>query len=190
MARVRARQASGDERRPTYRRCSCRPHVVATRAVSLSPPDPSRFTDATAAERRYVGRMGEFGVRVHNVTFPISHHKLIDGFGELAASSVYLPFETFCGICDAPFVVHPRIQKYMLEVRQIPVKMLRRGAVFCLACRRRRSRLNWLRHHDRWRSTPGGADERDRLRSEENSALAQSRRLYETAPWPYPLSEA
>ena len=126
----------------------------------------------------------------HNVTFLINHHKLIDGFGELDGAHTYVPFETFCGICDAPFVLHPRIQKYMLEVRQIPVKMLQRGAVFCLSCRRRRSRLNWLHRHDRWREAPGGAEERDRLRSEEYKARALSKRLYETAVWPYPQPKA
>jgi hypothetical protein len=128
-------------------------------------------------------------VRDQKVTFAINHHKLIDGFGELNGSRVYVPFATFCAICDAPFVLHPRIQKYMLEVRQIPVKMLRRGAVFCLECRRRRSRINWLHRHDRWRSITGGGEERDRLRTAESNALAHSRRLYASAVWPYPLAE-
>jgi hypothetical protein len=127
-------------------------------------------------------------VRDHNVTFLISHHKLIDGFGELSSSSVYGPYETFCGICDARCVLQPRIQKYMLEIQRVPVKMLRRGAVFCLHCRKRRSRLNWLHHHDRWRNVPNGAEERDRLRAEERDAMALSKRRYENATWPYPES--
>lgn len=115
----------------------------------------------------------------------IDHAKLIDGFGELTSSPVYVPLETFCGICDAPFVLAPRVQKYMLEVRQIPVKMLQRGAVFCVACRRRRSRINWLHSHDRFRTVDGGAEELARLRSDENQAQLYSKRRYQTALWPY-----
>lgn len=115
----------------------------------------------------------------------IEHAKLVDGFGQLTLSPVYVPFETFCGICDAPFVLAPRVQKYMLEVRQIPVKMLARGAVFCVECRRRRSRINWLHSHDRWRSVPNGAEELQRLRSEEHDAHSRSKLRYQTAIWPY-----
>lgn len=124
-----------------------------------------------------------------NVTFLISHQSIVDGFGELAASRVYVPLETFCGVCDVPIVLLPEDQKHLLEVRRIPVKMLRRGAARCVPCRQRRSRLDWLRQHDRWRSVPGGAEERDLLDSQESEARAKSKRRYELATWPYPRPE-
>jgi hypothetical protein len=63
----------------------------------------------------------------------IEHDKLIDGFAELTKHRHYLSFETFCGICDTPVTVSPKTQKYMLEVKAIPVKMLRRGPFIALS---------------------------------------------------------
>jgi hypothetical protein len=99
----------------------------------------------------------------------IDHTKLIDGFEELTKHRYYLPFQTFCGICDRLFELSPRVQKYMLEVRGIPVKMLQRGAVYCVKCRRRRSRINYLKSGDKWRAAPGGKEEmNDLIREERN----------------------
>lgn len=121
------------------------------------------------------------------VLYPICHAQLIDGFGELKSHSRYLAFETFCAICDEPFTLHPGAQKYLLEVKQIPVKMLRRGAVFCVRCRKRRTRINWLHHHDRWRTVLNGAEERARLREEERQLAETSRQRYVGAIWPYAM---
>lgn len=115
----------------------------------------------------------------------IEHNKLIDGFAELTKHRCYLSFDTFCGICDAAVTVSPRTQKYMLEVKSIPVKMLRRGAVYCVKCRQRRSRINWLKRGDRWRAERNGKEELKDLLSEEQNLKNRSKRLYENAQWPY-----
>jgi hypothetical protein len=125
-----------------------------------------------------------------NVIYLITHSRLIDGFGELSAARYYVPYETSCGICDAPFTVHPRIQKYILEIRQVPVKVFRDGGVFCVPCRKRRSRITWLHRHDRWRTVPDGAAERERLRQEEYELKRRSHIGRRDALWPYPYLSA
>lgn len=115
----------------------------------------------------------------------IDHARIVDGFGEMRAHSVYRPLRTYCGVCDSQVELSPATQKYMLEVVGVPVKMLRRGAVFCVPCRKRRSRITWLESGDRWRGCPEWQSELRLLRSEERTLKAQSERRYETAPWPY-----
>jgi len=115
----------------------------------------------------------------------IEHGKVIDGFAELEKHSHYIAFDTFCGICDAPVSVSPELQKYLLEAKAIPVKMLRRGAVYCDKCRQRRSRINLLRSGDKWRMVQNGKDELEDLLAEERNLKSRSNHLYEGAMWPY-----
>ena len=116
---------------------------------------------------------------------PIDHHRIVDGVGQLDGCVSYVPFDTYCGICDESCHVAPRMQKYILEENGVPVKSLQRGAVFCERCRARRARIHALRRGDGWRRVPGGAEEVERLEREERDARAESRRRFEGAPWPY-----
>src|SRR4051812_8228144 len=115
----------------------------------------------------------------------IEHAKLTDGFGELTTHRIYRPLSTFCGVCDTPIVVSPLEQKYLLEIKGVPVKRLRAGAAFCQPCAARRSRINYLARGERWRQEPNGASELAALRSEESEAQAQSRQRFRQAEWPY-----
>ncbi len=115
----------------------------------------------------------------------IDHLRVTDGFGQLDGHLYYRPLRTYCGICDTPFTLMPRVQKYMLEVKGIPVKMLKSGAVYCVECRRRRSRINWLKSGDRWRSEPYGQEALRHLQDEEQKLEARSQHRYKDAPWPY-----
>ena len=115
----------------------------------------------------------------------IDHARLSDGFGELTRHRTYRPLATFCGVCDAPIVVSPREQKYLLEVKGVPVKRLRAGAAFCQPCAARRSRINHLARREQWKQEPGGASELATLRADERRAESQSRRRFQQAEWPY-----
>lgn len=64
----------------------------------------------------------------------IDHGRIIDGFGELSEQVTYEAYEAQCGLCDARFVFSPQAQKYVHEVRGIPIKMARRGAAYCQRC--------------------------------------------------------
>lgn len=118
---------------------------------------------------------------------PIEHGKLIDSVGLLRGFRLYRPIKTFCGICDAPFTLSPAVQKYILEVNRVPVKMLQRGAIYCVACRRRRSRIKWRKRGDRWRTEPKRKEELDRLVAEEEELKRNSKCRYETAKWRFGL---
>ena len=115
----------------------------------------------------------------------IDHAKVMDGFGQLRGHEVYRPIATFCGICDEPIELSAREQKYLLEVKGVPVKFLRRGAAYCQRCTARRARINYLRRGDRWRQEPEAADELARLRAEERDHLGHSRQRFRGAEWPY-----
>ena len=116
---------------------------------------------------------------------PIDHTKVTDGFGQLRGHGVYVPFATYCGICDDPVVLSPREQKYLLEVKGVPVKFLQRGAAYCQRCAKRRARINFLARGDRWRQEPDGAAELEGLRLEESTQQLHSRERYRKAEWPY-----
>lgn len=64
----------------------------------------------------------------------VDHGRIIDGFGELSEQATYEPYEVQCGLCDARFAFSPREQKYVHEVRRVPIKMARRGAAYCQRC--------------------------------------------------------
>lgn len=115
----------------------------------------------------------------------IDHAKITDGFDELTTHRIYRPLATFCGVCDLPIVVSPREQKYLLEVKGVPVKRLRLGAAFCQPCAARRSRVNYLARSERWRQEPNGGSELAALRSEEREAQARSHQRFRQAEWPY-----
>jgi hypothetical protein len=117
---------------------------------------------------------------------PIDHGKLIDGFGELWGYATYRPFDTFCGICDAPVILTPGEQKYLLEVKRVPVKMLQRGAVYCASCRSRRARMNELKRIDGTKTAPDVRAELAQLRSLEDDSRRLSHSRFERAAWPYP----
>ena len=115
----------------------------------------------------------------------IDHARIMDGFGELQGQRTYLPFATFCGICDTPLVLSAREQKYLLEVKGVPVKRLRAGAAFCAQCAARRGRINEIARGERWRHVQEGEAELAKLRTEERDAQAQSHQRYLHAEWPY-----
>ena len=114
---------------------------------------------------------------------PIDHSAVIDGFGQLVNHVNYLPFETFCGLCDAPCHVTSRTQKHILETNRVPVKMLQRGAIYCERCRVRRTRINELRKADNYTRVVGGKEELDELIAEEKRM--QSKNRYLDGEWPY-----
>lgn len=64
----------------------------------------------------------------------IDHAKVIDGFGDLVGRDVYEPREVRCGRCGRFFTFTAADQKYVHEVRGVPVKMADRGAAYCDAC--------------------------------------------------------
>lgn len=116
---------------------------------------------------------------------PINHSSIIDGFGELHDSANYMPFDSYCGVCDKQIHVSPAAQKYLLEVKQIPVKFLKRGAIYCDECRDRRSRINYLRKGDKWLEVENGKEELNQLQNEESRLEAGSSNRYLDAKWPY-----
>ena len=115
----------------------------------------------------------------------IDHTKITDGFGELTAHRTYRPLATFCGVCDTPIILSPREQKYLLEVKGVPVKRLHAGAAFCQPCAERRSRINHLARGESWRHEPDGEAELAALQAQERQAESQSRRRFQQAEWPY-----
>ena len=116
---------------------------------------------------------------------PIDHKKVTDGFSQLRGREVYVPLSTFCGVCDDPIELTPREQKYLLEVKGVPVKMLQRGAAFCQRCAKRRARINYLAREERWRQEPDGKAELEQLRMEERANMLHSRERFRGAKWPY-----
>ena len=117
----------------------------------------------------------------------IIHSKIMDGFGELARHKFYKSFRSHCGICDREIQVTPSVQKWLLEKKGLPVKMLRRGAVFCEACTRRRARIKYLRKNDNGKGIENGdgVQELEELSWQEACLEAESESLYENAHWPY-----
>lgn len=116
---------------------------------------------------------------------PIDHARIVDSQAQLVGFPNYVPFDTYCGICDSKCHVTPRTQKYILEVRRVPVSALRQGAVFCESCRARRARIQALRRNDRWRTVEDGASELSRLEAEEAVARQNSKAQYTVGNWPY-----
>jgi len=115
----------------------------------------------------------------------IDHDRVMDGHGQLLGYTSYVAFETYCGICDAPFLLTAADQKRLLEKRGVPVKMLRRGAAFCAACAKRRGRINYLKRGQRFLEVEGGREELAQLEAEERADRAGSSGRYESAAWPY-----
>ena len=56
---------------------------------------------------------------------------------------------------------------------------------YCVKCRRRRSRIKWLKSGDKWRTERNGKEELKDLLAEEQNLKSRSKRLYENAVWPY-----
>lgn len=71
---------------------------------------------------------------------PIDHGRIIDGWGELAGVTHYQSHQRPCGSCGATFVFTARDQKYVREVRGVPVKMDR--VAYCSSCVRVRAAEN------------------------------------------------
>jgi len=115
---------------------------------------------------------------------PIDHSRIMDGFQELARHASYVAFETFCGICDIAILATAFDQKHLLEAKGVPVKALRRGALFCRSCRTRRARIRELRKRTPRRDTEEFVELRG-LEAEEAEARRTAGRRYETARWPY-----
>lgn len=115
----------------------------------------------------------------------IDHAKIMDGFAELRGHVHYIPMNTFCGICDEPIQVSPASQKYLLEVKGVPVKFLRRGAALCKQCAQRRARMKFLAQSASQLGDKSGAEELGHLRTEERERRAKSLRSFESVDWPY-----
>ncbi len=64
-------------------------------------------------------------------TVPIDHTQVVDGFGELSSRTHYAPYKTRCGRCGASFCFTAAAQKYVYEVRQVPLKS---NAKYCSRC--------------------------------------------------------
>jgi hypothetical protein len=118
-------------------------------------------------------------------TLPIAHSKLIDGFAQLKEYTHYLPFASFCGLCDVEIWVSAAVQQHLLETKRVPVKMLMRGAVFCEGCTQRRARINFLRKNDHYHTIENGLAELNRLLHEEREKSSSSAHRYHLAVWPY-----
>lgn len=122
-----------------------------------------------------------------DLSAPIDHARIMDGFGELARFSHYIPFRTGCGVCGARILVTVAAQKYLLEVKGVPVKVLRSGrGAYCTACISRRVRMKALCSEVQTREQ---AVELERLRAEV-WAEQRGRRLGPDPcdGWPYPYS--
>ncbi len=65
---------------------------------------------------------------------PIDHSLIVDGFGEMDGRTIYEAYVTNCGRCGREFTFTPEAQKYVHEVRGVPIKMGRRGAAYCPNC--------------------------------------------------------
>jgi hypothetical protein len=119
------------------------------------------------------------GKRTPKGAIRIDHAKVIDGHRELIGNH-YIGFDSHCR-CDQPIHISADTQRYLLEEKQIPVKMLMRGAVLCEDCRRRRARMAVLRDL----STETAREELRKLEQEEDRIETTSNRKYERASWPY-----
>jgi hypothetical protein len=115
--------------------------------------------------------------------YPIDHNAIMDGLSELAKHKHYIPFDTFCGICGEACHVTSREQKYILEVRGVPAKMLRRGAVFCDACLERRVKIKGLRQHHHDKGDSAGKLLLKKLIAEEDELKMRPREI--SGDWPY-----
>jgi hypothetical protein len=72
----------------------------------------------------------------------IDHSKIIDGFDEMRGKTHCENFEATCGRCGTEFVFTAADQKYVHEVRGVPIKHARRGAAFCKACATQQGEAN------------------------------------------------
>jgi len=120
-------------------------------------------------------------------TVRIDHTKLIDGFGNLARHNRYISFNTYCGLCGVDLTATPEMQKYLLEVKQIPVKYLQRGSVpFCEECKDIRSRIKYLNKNGAYRKESKEFKELASLKVRENARKKKPSEA-EAANWPYML---
>ena len=117
----------------------------------------------------------------------IDHTKITDSSGDFVNIIEYIDFTTNCGICGVEFLLTSAAQKYILEVRRVPVKLLRKGAAFCDECTSRRSKINSLKRAEKWRTLPHGKEELHRLLQEELALeLRESHHKPDREyPWPY-----
>lgn len=120
-----------------------------------------------------------------NQLLPINHQKIIDGFNQLAEHINYLPFESFCGICDDDIFVTAKKQQYILEEKRVPVKMLMRGAILCKKCAKRRAKMHFLRKGNHWTEIENGKELLQELEDEERLLQTNSKSSYLTVKWSY-----
>jgi len=115
----------------------------------------------------------------------IEHDKIIDGFAELTHHTNYIEFHVNCGICSIKICATPEIQKYVLEVKGVPVKMMKRGALFCENCSKRRARINYLKKGNKFIEVENGKTELKNLQDEENKFEWNSGASDKPYDWPY-----
>lgn len=120
-----------------------------------------------------------------NNSIKIDHEKIIDGFAELDHHKKYIEFHIHCGVCSTKTYVSPEIQKYILEIKGVPVKMMKRGALFCETCRKRRARINYLKKGNKYLEVENGKTDLKKLQDEENKIRRNSSRSIFTYDWPY-----
>ena len=113
------------------------------------------------------------------------HSIIIDGFAELINYKNYQPFSSFCGICDDQIIVTSAVQKHLIETKKVPVKMLKRGAIFCTTCKERRARINYLRKGNKFLEEENGRAELIDLEKEEQELKGNSTGLFSSSTWPY-----
>lgn len=83
----------------------------------------------------------------------IEHEKVIDGFGHLVGHKYYRAFPSTCSICGRSLVLSASDQKYLLEVKGVPVKLMQYAA-FCMQCRSHRARIKFLKRETGSRGNP------------------------------------
>ena len=132
-----------------------------------------------------IGKHQEIKKPKQEQLLPIKHADIIDGFTELQDHINYLPFNSFCGICDGKIAVSPRDQKHVLEVKKVPVKMMRRGALLCENCIKRRGRINYLKKGNKFIEEENGKTDLSKLESQEKELKWKSKGLFGSIDWPY-----
>ena len=80
---------------------------------------------------------------------PIDHGRIIDGFGEMIGYTHYEDRVLPCGGCGVLFTFTARDQKYVHEIRGVPIKFADRGAAYCSECVRARAAQNRARRAER-----------------------------------------
>lgn len=117
--------------------------------------------------------------------YPIDHNAIMDGFLQLKGFKEYIPFYTFCRICQSDIRVSSKDQKYILEANTVPVKQLG-SSVYCKECLQRRVAIKRLSQHAQDKKDAPGKIQLQKLMAEENEIKKQAKRPKRyKIDWPY-----